>query len=127
MEMFRNCGWPAFGALGVGILATLVGVVALALALMKPRVGIVVAVVAVAMSLGAPGVGVMGMYLGQQRVDDALSGPAVSPELKQRIREVGYDEARQCVPVGASIGVLPLIVAGIALAVGFARKNSATA
>jgi hypothetical protein len=127
MEMFRNCGWPAFGALGVGILATLVGVVALALALVKPRVGIVVGVVAVAMSLGAPGVGVIGMYWGQQQVEDAISGPSVSPEVKERIRQVGFEEAQQCVPVGASIGVLPLIVAGIALALGFARKNQGAA
>lgn len=74
MEMFRHCGWASFGALAVGILATLVGVVALALGLVKPRTGFVVGVLALAMSLGAPGVGVLGVLHGRHVVEEATSG-----------------------------------------------------
>ena len=123
MEMFRNCGWASFGALGVGILATLVGVVALALGLVKPRTGFVVGVLALAMSLGAPGVGVLGVLHGRHVVEEATSGGSISPELKDKIRAMGYEEASQCVPVGASIGSLPFVVALLAMAVGFARKG----
>ncbi|MBK9266043.1 MAG: hypothetical protein IPM54_40445 [Polyangiaceae bacterium] len=127
MESFRECGWPAFAALAAGILATLVAITALALAVAKPRGSILLGVLALAMSLGAPGVGFAGMIWGRQQTDAALSGPSISPEFKQKIREAGYDEAGQCVPVGASIGVLPFVVAGIAIAVGFAQKGKTKA
>ncbi len=123
MEMFRNCGWAAFGVLGVGMLATLLGVVALALAINKPRGGILLGIVALAMSLGAPGVGVLGMIQGQHVTDAAVSGASIDPAFKEKIRLQGYEEAGQCLPVGASMGVLPLIVAGIAIAVGAMRKK----
>lgn len=127
MESFRECGWPAFAALAAGILATLVAVTALALAVAKPRGSILLGVLALAMSVGPPGIGFVGMMWGQQRVEDAVGGPSVSPEAKARIMEMGYAEARQCVSVGASAGALPFIVAGIAIAVGFARYGKTKA
>lgn len=125
MESFRECGWPAFAALGVGILATLVGVIAVALAVLKPRTGAIVGIVALAVALGPPGVGVLGMFRGRQVTDDALSSGAITPEFREKIRETGYAEAAQCVPVGATIGVLPMVMAGIAIAVGLARSKNA--
>ncbi len=122
MESFRECGWPAFGALGIGIFATLIAVVALAMALAKVRAGVFIGVAALAIALGAPGAGIFGMYYGRQVVDDALRGPVVTPEFREQIRETGYAEAAQCVPVGATIGMLPMLLAGIAIAVGLMKK-----
>lgn len=122
MESFRECGWPAFGALAVGIFATLIAVVALAIALTKGRAGVILGIAALAIALGAPGVGIFGMFYGRQVVDDALRGPVVTPEFREQIRATGYAEAGQCVPVGATIGVLPMLLAGIAIAVGLMKK-----
>jgi hypothetical protein len=63
------------------------------------------------------------MIWGWQKTDDALAGPSVSPEQKERIRKAGYAEAAQCVPVGATIGVLPLVMAAIAIAVSVVRMK----
>ena len=123
MESFRECGWPAFLSLGVGVLATLVGVVALSLALLKPRVGLIVGVLALATALGAPGTGVLGMVWGRQQTDAILASGVVDPEQHERLRQTGYAEAALCVPVGASIGVLPLVMAGIAIAVAVVRQK----
>ncbi len=123
MESFRECGWPAFLSLGLGILATLVGVVALSMALLKPRASLVVGVFALASALGAPGAGVLGMVLGRQQTDAALAGPAISPDQKELIRVEGYREAGLCVPVGASLGVLPMVMAGLAIAVAVVKQK----
>jgi hypothetical protein len=124
MESFRDCGFLAFLSLALGILATLIGVVALALALIKPRTGLIIGVLALASSLGAPGAGVLGMIWGRQKTEAAIAGPWIAPEQKERIRVEGYREAGLCVPVGATIGVLPLVMAAIAIAVGAVRPKS---
>src|SRR5262245_35324641 len=69
MENVREGGWPAFAALGVGGLAILVSVVALALALIKPRIGLILGVVALTVSFGPVAVGFGGMMWGRQQVD----------------------------------------------------------
>lgn len=125
MESFRECGWSAFGSLGIGILATLVGVAALAAALIKPRIGMITGILALVMALGAPGVGILGMFWGRRQTDAAIAGPWIAPEQKERIRQVGYAEAAQCVPVGATLGVLPIVMASIAIAVGAAKSKNA--
>lgn len=124
MESFRNCGWPAFAALGMGSLAMVAGIVALALALIKPRVGIIVAVLAAAVSLGPAGIGFLGMLWGRQQVDSILASGVVDAESTERIRVAGYEEAAQCIPVGATISAVPVLLAGVALAVAFVRKKN---
>lgn len=124
MESFRNCGWPAFAALGVGTLAMVVAIAALAMALIKPRMGVIVAIVALAMSLGPGGVGFLGMLWQRQHVDSILAAGVIEPQSIERIRVIGYEEAAQCVPVGGVISVVPLFFAGIALTLSFVRKNN---
>ena len=114
---------PAFLSLGLGILAILVGAVALSLALLKPRTGFIFGVLALATSLGAPGVGVIGMVWGRHQTDAILASGVVNPEQEERIRQAGYAEAGQCVPVGATLGVLPLMMAGIAIAVAAVKQK----
>jgi hypothetical protein len=123
MESFRECGLPAFLSLGLGILATLVGAVALSLALLKPRTGFIVGVLALATSLGAPGAGVIGMVWGRHQTDTILASGVVDPDQQERLRQAGYAEAGQCVPIGATFGVLPLMMAGIAIAVAVVKQK----
>jgi len=126
MESFPEFGWPAFAALGGGSLATLLGVVALALALIKPRTGLLLGIVALAASLGAPGVGFAGMLWARQRVDAILTSGVVDPEQTDRLRTEGYREAGQCISVGTTIGILPIVMAAIAIGIGAARKSKET-
>jgi len=125
MEMFRECGWPAFAVLGLGVLAVLAGMLALGVAIFRPRAGLVLGVVALAVSCSVPAMGAGGTVMGRGRVDEALSGASVDPGAKQRIRAQGYQEAGQCTTLGASFGALPLMLALGALAVGALRKKPA--
>lgn len=125
METFRECGWPAFVVLGLGGLAVLAGLVALAVAIFKPRVGLVLGVVALAVSCSVPAMGAGGTVLGRSKVDEALSGGGIDPTHKERIRQVGYQEAGQCTTLGASLGALPLVLSLVALGVAALRRKPA--
>lgn len=127
MESFRNCGWPAFAALGMGTLALIMAIAAIAMALLKPRLGVIVAIVALAMSVGPGGVGFLGMLWQRQQVDSILAAGVIEPQSIERIRTIGYEEAAQCVPVGGVISVVPMFFAGIALVVSLVRKKNETA
>jgi hypothetical protein len=123
MESFRECGWAAYAALGAGILVTLFGAVAFGLALLKPRTGVIAGIAALAMSLAPGGVGLLGMFWGRHQTDSILASGVISPDRVDEIRAMGYQEAGQCVPVGMSIGALPFVMAGAAIAVGVVKKS----
>lgn len=124
MESFQECGWAAFGALGVGTLVTLFGVVALAMALIKPRTGMILGIAALGLSLAPVGVGFVGMLWGRQQTDSILMSGVISSEHVDEIRAQGYSEASQCIPVGMTISGLPFLIAGAAVALGAIRKSS---
>lgn len=124
MEAFRECGFMSFAVLLLGVIAVVLGLIAVALALLKPRIGLVLAVVALAASCGVPGSGAAGTLLGRMKVDEAVSGGAINPEMRERIRAVGYAEARQCTTLGGVVGALPLVLALGALGVAFARRRA---
>lgn len=126
MESFRECGWASFVALGFGGLATIVSVVALAFALIKPRIGLLIGVVALAVALSPAGIGFLGLVRGRQQTDAVIDSYIVelTPKDVERLRAAGYSEAAQCVAVGTTISVFPMILAGIAIAVGAAKKAS---
>ncbi|MBI3206996.1 MAG: hypothetical protein HYZ29_35995 [Myxococcales bacterium] len=124
MEMFRECGWPAFAVLGLGVLSVLLAMVALGVAIARPRVGLVLGCVALAVSCSVPGVGVGGTTLGKSTVDAALSGASVAPEQRERIRAQGYQEAGQCTSLGVGFGALPWVLSVAAVAVGGLRRRA---
>jgi MFS family permease len=116
MESFRECGWAAFLILFLSVLGLAIGVAALALAATRKRQpAVVVGAVALVMALGALAGGPLGAAYGRRVVDDAVSGNVIDPSQRERIREAGYAEAGQCIPVGLSLGTLPALVAAIAL------------
>lgn len=123
METFRECGWPAFAVLGLGVVAVLAGLIALAVAIFRPKVGLVLGVMALAVSCSVPAMGAGGTVIGRGAVDSAVSGGAVDPAQAERIRQLGYQEAAQCTTLGASFGALPLLLALAAIAVGALRRT----
>ncbi len=127
MEMFRECGWPAFVVLALAMVAVLVGMVALGVAIARPRAGLILGVVALATSCSVAAMGAGGTVIGKNATDRALSGAGVNPEQRERIRVVGYAEAGQCTSLGAGFGALPLVLAAAAIVVGLLRKKSAFA
>ena len=80
----------------------------------------VAARIALVLLLGCNLVGVAGMMFGRKRMEDALH--SVSPEFRNRIREVGNRESLRPVQLGAALlGVgLPLALLGLSL--GARRK-----
>lgn len=124
METFRECGWPAFAVLGLGILSVLLAMVALGVALARPRVGLVLGGVALAVSCSVPGMGVGGTMMGRSTVDAAVSGASISPDQRERIRAQGYQEASQCTSLGVGFGALPGVLSLAALALGGLRRRA---
>ncbi|MFO0571234.1 MAG: hypothetical protein U0263_36730 [Polyangiaceae bacterium] len=125
MEAFRECGFPAFLVLALGILAVLGGLVALGVAIAKPRAGLVLGVVALALACVVPAAGVGGTLLGRQKTDEAVSGVSIDEGQRERIRIQGYAEASQCTTIGAGAGALPFVLALAALGLAVARRKSA--
>jgi hypothetical protein len=127
MTMIHECGLISFAILALGGLALAVCLVAVALALWKPRVGLVLSVLAVAASCGVPALGVVGTMYGRSITEGAISGASIDPDVKARIREAGYAEAAQCTTLGAGTGALPILLSFAALSVAFLRRQTRAA
>ena len=67
MEMFRECGWPAFVVLALAMVAVLLGMVALGVAIARPRAGLILGVVALATSCSVAAMGAGGHGHRQER------------------------------------------------------------
>jgi hypothetical protein len=127
MQMLFECGAAGYLVLGLTLLALLFALVAVGVAVLRPRIGILIAAVAVAASCTPGGAGILGTQLGRAKVDAVLAGPAIDPEVRERIRNVGYAEAAQCTPLGLGGSVPPLVLALVALAVAAARRAKRSA
>ncbi len=123
MEAFELCGWPAYAAVGGSLLGVLVALVALGLAIFKPRFGLALAVVAIAVALLPAGCGVGGTAYGRHRIDRVLDGDSIDPTQKERIREMGYAEASESTPIGLVATAPPLVIAALALPIAFLRRR----
>ena len=124
----RECGWPAFVAIFVGLVGLAVGVVALVLAATsKGRGGALAGLAAVVLAVACAGVGALGVWRGRAVVGAVLGSEAIDPEMKERIREQGYKEAGQCLNVGLVDAAAPLLLGIIALGVTFARRREGEA
>jgi hypothetical protein len=123
MEMVRDCGFVSFLLIALGVLAAVIGLVALALGFVKPRWGAILGALALALSCSVPGVGALGTVHGRSITDGAVSGASITPEQRERIRAAGYAEAATCTTLGGGIGALPILLALGALGLGFARRK----
>jgi len=113
MEMLQEGGWGAYLALLVGGLASLLGVLALVLAMAKSRAGFGLAIATLLLGAVAAGVGVFGQLDGQRRTDEALAmvGNAVDVE---RIHRAGFRESQNAGLVGSLASLAPLLLGAIA-------------
>jgi hypothetical protein len=125
MDMFRECGGASFAISAFFLLSMLASLVALSLAVLKPKWGLVLSVVALAASCAPPAAGVVGTELGKRQIDQVLG--SVDPGQRERIRAVGEAEARQCTSLGLIAGGLPALLSVVALGIGAARKRSSSA
>jgi hypothetical protein len=122
MESFRNCGWASFVMLFMGLMGLTACVLALVLTLMRrPVGGMISAGASLLFAVMSFGTGPLGAMYGRQVTDSAIE--TVDPALREKIRQVGYQEADSCVDVGISLGAMPLVAGVIALGVAFRAKK----
>jgi hypothetical protein len=124
MQSFQECGWASFVSLGAGLVALIIGIAALGVALGKPRAGVLLGALALIFSFGPPVVGFLGMLWGRHQTDAILASGVIDASVGNELQTQGYSEAAQCIPVGISIGVLPFVLASVALVIAASRKAS---
>src|SRR5262245_51608491 len=96
---FAQCGWAAWMVLLLSIFGSAFGMVALIVAIIRPRAGVYVAAGALALALAAPAMGAVGQQMGRQKVNAVLSSDDIDPSEVERIRAQGYSEAAQCITI----------------------------
>ena len=125
MEMFRECGFMSLVASGLALLAAVAALVALALAIWKPRWGLILGVVALAVSCSPPAAGAVGTVMGKKKVEAVLESTGIDPAQRERILREGEAEAAQCTNVGLLGGALPLLLSVASLGVALVRRRGA--
>lgn len=126
MEAFRDCGWPGFLMLLVGVVGLMVAFVSwLTAALTRgPVAPIATGAIATLLGLLVFAMAPVAVMHGHTLVDEATSGGMISPADAARIREEGYREAGECIPVSVACGVLPLFGGLPAIIIGFRRRGA---
>lgn len=124
LRSFFECGWPAYAVLLAAGFAIGVSLTAVAFALMRLRAALVVAGFAMALALSSIAVGALGTFLGERKVDQALTAAAIEPEYKGRIKAEGYAEAAQCTRIGTGFGGLPVALALVACVAAYVRTRA---
>lgn len=124
LETLREGGWAAFGAAGLGGLATLVGAVALTALVAKSRTALTLGVVTLGLAALTATAGVLGTLLGRAQVREVLT--SVSPVDAERILHAGYREAASAALVGFVAALAPLLLGAVAALAGARRKETPT-
>jgi hypothetical protein len=123
---FAACGFASWLCMLCAMLAVPLCIAALALAFSRARGSKIVAVLAFVASLMPMSAGLFGMLLGRAKVDKVLEMPGLTPQDKERIRQMGYEEANGCLTIGGVLGALPLVLGVTAVAVAFGRRPKAS-
>jgi hypothetical protein len=124
MESFKNCGWASFLMLFMGLMGLTACVLALVLTLVRrPVGGMISAGASLVLALMSFGTGPLGAMYGRQVTDSVVDSNAIDPSRREQIRQMGYQEADSCIPVGLSLGATPLVAGVIALAVALRAKK----
>ncbi|MEZ4222416.1 MAG: hypothetical protein R3B13_15870 [Polyangiaceae bacterium] len=124
MTTFLECGWAAWVVVLVAVVGVAAGLTGLGLALFRPKWGLGVGVLALGIALTIPATGVIGTTLGRSKVDEVLTSGAIDPAMKERIRAVGYAEAKSCTTLGLTFGALPGLLSVIAVGLAFVRRGT---
>jgi hypothetical protein len=124
LMMFRECGWPAWLTLLLTMVALSFGFVAVLVAFSRSRAKTAIAVVALVVAAFPAAAGVFGTMFGRAKVDEVVSMGGIDPAMAERIRQVGYGVAGQCVSFGFGGSALPMLVAIAAITLALARARS---
>src|SRR5262245_40698354 len=114
-EQFRMGGWPNWIIRLLGMLGMALALVAVILTASRSSAARPLGIAAVAFATAIAGVGVLGVLWGHHMVEGAISGAAVRPTLKERIRRQGYIEAKSCAKFGIGLSLLPLVAGALAI------------
>jgi hypothetical protein len=126
VETFKECGWPGWIILLLGLVSLGVSLLALVLILLKkPTGGVIAGALAALLGLSSIGMGPVGTMLGQQVTDQVLAGESIDPSMRERIRLQGYEEARGCITVGVSLGAVPVLASAAMLLFGILSSRKA--
>ena len=109
-----------------GMLTSVCSVVAIVVAIARAKAAVLLAWLALAIALVPMGLGTLGMALGRTKVEQAIAGESIDPEMRERIRQEGYLEAGGCVEVGGALSAPPLLLATIALSAAYALRRKVT-
>jgi hypothetical protein len=123
MEAFRECGSPAFIILACALLASVMAILAFAVAFAKPGIGLVLGSLGLLLALATPIVGVVGTAHGRAKTEEALEGK-IDPAHIPRLRAQGHAEAAQCTSLGAFGAGLPLLLSVGATLLCFVRRQT---
>ncbi len=119
---FAACGFASWLCVLCAMLALPLCITAAVLAFSRARGAKILAVLALIASLLPASAGLFGMLLGRAKTDQVLDMPGITPFDKERIRQMGYEEANGCLMVGGVLGALPLVLGVTAVTVAFSRR-----
>jgi hypothetical protein len=122
-HVFQACGWMSWLCILAGMLTSVFSVVAVVVAIARGKVSVLLAWAALVIALVPSVLGVIGMALGRVKVEQAITGEAIDPEMRERIRKEGYLEASGCVEVGGALTAPPLLLAAVALGTAYATRR----
>lgn len=125
-HVFQACGWMSWLCLLAGILTSVFSVIAVVVAIARAKAAVLVAWVVLAIALVPVGLGAVGMVLGRSKVEQAIAGESIDPEMRERIRQEGYLEAGGCVQVGGALTAPPFLLAALALGTAYALRRKVT-
>ena len=125
-HVFQACGWMSWLCFLAAMLTSVCSVAAVVVAIARVKAAVLLAWVALAIALLPLGLGAVGMALGRAKVEQAIAGESIDPEMRERIRQEGYLEAGGCVEVGAALSSPPLLLAAIALGAAYALRRKVT-
>lgn len=122
---FRDGGWPNFVIVFFGLVGLVAGLAAAITAAVGGRAARALGVVAVALAVVVLGLGAFGVVHGRGQADRATEDPGsgLARAQLERIRRVGYLEARSCAKFGLGAALVPLLGGAIALHLGRRRAG----
>ncbi len=121
--LFHQCGWPSWFSLALGLATSVFSAIVLGVALLRGRAAVLPSWLALAAAFFPVAAGALGMALFRTKVDRLLTSGSLDPSQIERLRAEGYDEAAGCVAIGGAFTALPLLLAGIALAVAYGSRR----
>jgi len=122
---FREGGAPNwiilfFGVVGLGFALASVG-----LAASRASAARWLGIVTLCCAAVIGGIGTLGVFWNRSRTEDAISGAAIRPTQKQRIRRAGYLESKSCAKFGLGLSALPLLAGAIAALTATKKRGAA--